>query len=99
MTAMDILFHVTAPEGSRLLQPLAAAAHRCGTRFACFFTHEGVLGLRDAALVAVLHSAERAVVCEESWHRFYPGLPCPVEEGSQTTNSALMGEARKVVSL
>jgi hypothetical protein len=39
------------------------------------------------------------VVCEESWHRFLPGLACPVEAGSQTSNSALMGEARKVVSL
>jgi hypothetical protein len=39
------------------------------------------------------------VVCEESWHRFCPQLACPVEAGSQTTNSALMGEARKVVSL
>lgn len=96
---MDILFHVTAPESARLLLPLATAAQRCSARFACFFTHEGVLGLRDAALVAALRAAERAVVCEESWHRFCPGLPCPVEEGSQTTNSALVGEAGKVVSL
>ena len=96
---MDILFHVTAPESARLLLPLAAAAGRCSTRFACFFTHEGVLALRDAVLVDALHPAERTVVCEESWHRFCPDLPCPVEAGSQTTNSALMGEARKVVSL
>ncbi len=96
---MDILFHVTAPDSARLLQPLVAAAHRCGARFTCFFTHDGVLGLRDVALVAALRPAGRAVVCEESWHRFCPGLPCPVEKGSQTTNSALMGEAGKVVSL
>ena len=41
----------------------------------------------------------RAVVCEESWHRFCGKASCPVELGSQTVNSALMGEAKKVVSL
>jgi hypothetical protein len=39
------------------------------------------------------------VVCEESWHRFCPGSACPVELGSQTVNSALVGEAQRVVSL
>jgi hypothetical protein len=39
------------------------------------------------------------VVCEESWHRFCSGLDCPVENGSQTINSALMAEAEKVVAL
>ena len=96
---MDILFHVTTPESASLLQPLVAAAQRRSARFACFFTHAGVLGLRDAAVVAALRPAERAVVCEESWHRFCPGLPCPVEKGSQTANSALVGDAGKVVSL
>ena len=47
----------------------------------------------------VVPQVERAVVCEDSWHKFCPGLHCPVEAGSQTGNSALMGEAKKVVSL
>jgi len=96
---MDILFHVSTAAGGRLLYPLLLAARRAGIRSGAFFTHEGVLGLRDTDLTAVLAHAERAVACEESWHRFCPELVCPVEAGSQTTNSALMGEAKKVVSL
>lgn len=96
---MDILFHVGTAAGGRLLYPLLLAAGRAGCRIGAFFTHEGVLGLRDTDLAAVLAHAERAVVCEESWHKFCPDLHCPVEAGSQTTNSALMGEAKKVVSL
>ena len=96
---MDILFHVSTAAGGRLLYPLLLAAGRAGCSSGAFFTHEGVLGLRDTDLTAALGAIERAVVCEESWHRFCPGLYCPVEAGSQTTNSALMGETKKVVSL
>jgi hypothetical protein len=96
---MNILFHVTTAGGGTLLAPLARAAGRQGASFAAFFTHEGVLGLAEPALLAALAGAERAVVCEESWHRFCPGCDCPVENGSQTINSALMAEADKVVAL
>jgi hypothetical protein len=96
---MDTLFHVGTAAGGRLLYPLLLAAARAGCRCGAFFTHEGVLGLRDADLAKALGRIERAtVVCEESWHhsarRALPG-----RAGSQTTNSALMGEAKKVVSL
>jgi hypothetical protein len=96
---MNLLFHVSTRDGGSLLKPLALAARRANASFAAFFTHEGVLGLQDADLVAALATAERTVVCEESWHRFCPDIDCPVENGSQTINSALMGEAEKVVSL
>jgi hypothetical protein len=96
---MDILFHVGTPDGGQLLAPLARAAARAGCRFGAFFTHEGVRGLNADDVRAALGAAERAVVCEESWQRYCPGQPCPVEAGSQTINSALMGEAAKVVSL
>ncbi|MBA3903034.1 MAG: hypothetical protein C0522_05060 [Rhodocyclaceae bacterium] len=96
---MEILFHVTTAAGARLLPPLARACGRAGRSFGCFFTHDGVAGLRDAALSAALAGASRAVVCEESWHRFCADAPCPVELGSQTINSALMGESARVVSL
>ena len=95
---MDILFHVTTEGGAQLLLPLARACRRRGRAFGAFFTHEGVRGLLDAELQAVLEGS-RAVACEESWHRFCADAACPVELGSQTTNSALMGEAKKVVSL
>jgi hypothetical protein len=58
-----------------------------------------VLGLKDAALQGALEHAVRSVACEESWHRFCGELPCPAERGSQTVNSAMVGEARRVVSL
>jgi hypothetical protein len=95
---MDILFHVSTEAGGQLLAPLAHACRRRGAGFAAFFTHEGVRGLLDADLQAAL-AGSRAVVCEESWHRFCPDAACPAELGSQTVNSALMGEAKKVVSL
>lgn len=95
---IDILFHVATEDGGRLLLPLARACRRGGHAFAAFFTHEGVRGLEDADLRNALEDA-RAVVCEESWHRFRGGAPCPVELGSQTVNSALAGESRRVVSL
>lgn len=96
---MNILFHVSTAPGGALLLPLAQAASRIGASFGAFFTHEGVAGLKDDRLIAALAAAERATVCEESWHRFCAGIDCPVELGSQTTNSALMGEADKVVAL
>jgi hypothetical protein len=95
---MKILFHVTTAASGALLKPLALATRRANASFAAFFTHEGVMNLKDAGLVAALAGA-RTVVCEESWHRFCPGLDCPVENGSQTINSALMSEAEKVISL
>ncbi len=94
----DILFHVSTEPGGEVLLPLMRAAARAGSEVAAFFTHRGVIGLRDPALVAAL-AGSRAVVCEHSWDRYCPGLECPVERGSQTINSALMGEARRVVSL
>ena len=47
---MDILFHVGTAAGGRLLYPLLLAAGRAGCRVGAFFTHEGVLGLRDTDL-------------------------------------------------
>ncbi len=95
---MDILFHVGTEAGARFLLPLALACRRGKHAFGAFFTHEGVRGLLDAEVQAALQDA-RAVVCEESWHRFCGEATCPVELGSQTVNSALMGEAKRVVSL
>lgn len=96
---MDFLFHVSTATGGQFLLPLVLAARRAGCSSGAFFTHDGVLGLKDARLITALAGIERAVVCEESWHRLCPGLDCPVEAGSQTDNSALMGLADKVVSL
>lgn len=96
--SIDILFHVSHRGAGRYLFPLIAAARRRGARVACFFTYDGVLVAADPRLKDVLGDG-RAVACEESWQRFRPGEPCPVEAGSQTTNSALVAEAARVVSL
>lgn len=95
----DILFHVSTARGGAILLPLARACTRATRSYACFFTNDGVLGLQNPELCGVLGGAARAVACEESWNRHRPGLACPVELGSQTVNSALMGEAVRVVSL
>ncbi|GAB4165396.1 MAG: hypothetical protein Fur0039_01330 [Rhodocyclaceae bacterium] len=96
---IDILFHVSTPGAARILLPLAQACARARVGFACFFTHDGVRVLEDAALRAALRAAGRAVACGESWKRFGGAEACPVELGSQTDDSALMGEAARVVSL
>lgn len=95
---VEVLFHVTHRDAGRYLLPLIEAARRRGVSVACFFTHDGVLAAADSALLAAL-TPFRAVACEESWRRYRAGEPCPVEAGSQTSNSALMAEAKRVVSL
>ncbi|MEW6133682.1 MAG: hypothetical protein AB1591_11050 [Pseudomonadota bacterium] len=95
---IDLLFHVSHRDAGRYLFPLLAAARRRSITVACFFTFDGTLVAADPRLKEVL-GGSRAVMCEESWHRFRPGEPCPVEAGSQTVNSALMAEAKRVVSL
>jgi hypothetical protein len=96
---MEILFHVSCPEAKPLLAGLAAACHRAGAPYGCFFTNDGVRVLDDGDIVALLAGATRAVVCEHSWSAHMGKADCPVETGSQTVNSAMMAEARRVVSL
>ncbi len=96
---MEILLHVTTPEGARMGAALARACARAGISWGCFLTNDGVRALADPAVVAALRPATRAAACEHSWHRHMNKIPCPVELGSQTNNSALMAEARHVVSL
>ncbi|MCL6555716.1 MAG: hypothetical protein K6T56_05060 [Burkholderiales bacterium] len=96
--SIDILFHVSHQGAGRYLLPLVAAARRRGATVACFFTNDGVLVVADPEIKGALGDV-RAVACEESWRRFRPHEPCPIEAGSQTDNSALMAQAQRVVSL
>lgn len=97
---MDIHFVVATAPGARLLAPLARACARRGRAFTAFFTHEAVGALRDEALLAALSAAARAVACKESWLHSADGeLPPPVQFGSQTQNSVLCKQARRIVSL
>ncbi|MFA7428686.1 MAG: hypothetical protein WCZ23_00865 [Rhodospirillaceae bacterium] len=96
---MDVLLHVTSADALPVVLPLAEALGRAGATWGCFVTNDGVRVLGDAAFVAALGSATRAAVCEHSWDLHMAGRDCPVERGSQTVNSALMGQAARVVSL
>lgn len=96
---MEILLHVTCPDGARIAARLARACTRAGIGWGCFVTNDGVRALCDPDFVDALRAASRAAVCEHSWQEHMGGARCPIELGSQTVNSALMGEARRVVSL
>ncbi len=84
----------SGPAASGLLAALA----RGNVAHGCFFTNDGVELLRDADFSAGLASAERAYACEHSW-AVSGGGDCPVALGSQTDNSAMIGETRRIVSL
>lgn len=96
---MEVLLHVTTPQGASVGAALARACARAGIAWGCFLTNDGVRALADPAFVAALRPAVRAAACEHSWHQYMGNVPCPVELGSQTINSTFMGEARRVVSL
>mgnify|MGYP002713130054 CR=1 FL=1 len=96
---MSLLFIVSTPQAKRVLLPLAAACRRKGTPWSCFFTHDGVNNLEDSRVAEMAHCARRVVVCEHSWARHMGDRPCPVELGSQTQNSIMVGEAGRIISL
>lgn len=97
---MEIHFVVSTAAGAQLLVPMARACARRGRAFTAFFTHEAVTALRDAELATAMAAAARAVACKESWVHLAGGeLPPPVQSGSQTQNSVLCKQARRIVSL
>jgi hypothetical protein len=96
---MDVLFIVSTPEGGRVLAPLANACRRRGANWGCFFTNDGVAALGDPGVQKILHCTDSAVACEHSWARFHGEAPCPVTLGSQTNNSAMLGQAARVIGL
>ncbi len=95
----ELLFVVSTDRGAGPLAGLADACRRRGTRWACFFTNDGVKLLADAGVRAATQGAGRAVACEHSWARFMGAARCPVELGSQTDHSALVACAARVVAL
>jgi len=96
---VNLLFIVSTPDAGRVLLPLAAACKRKGTRWSCFFTNDGVNILAEPGMQEAACCAQRVVVCEHSWARFMGDKPCPVELGSQTQNSIMVGEADRIISL
>lgn len=96
---MNILFEISSGDAADVLVPLARACDRNAVAWSCFFTGDGVRALSRGDVLAAVAGAARATACEVSWERHMGGQPCPVEIGSQTNNSAMVGDVDKVVSL
>lgn len=96
---MKLLFVIANSKCKSALIGLIGACERKDQAFLCFFTGDGVTLLDDAELQTGLAGAERAVVCEFSWEQFAPDRQPPIEQGSQTDHSSMVGTASHVVSL
>lgn len=96
---MNILFVVAHPDAAHALVGLADACGRADVHYSCFFTGDGVRLLQDGGVLSIAAAAGRAVVCEYSWARHFSQQEPPIEQGSQTDHSAMIGDAERVVSL
>lgn len=96
---IDLLIIVSTPGAVKVFLPLAGACKRRGLRWTCFFTNDGVRVLEDANALRAIRWADDPIACEHSWARFEGEAACPIELGSQTDNSALVGRAGKVIGL
>jgi len=96
---MKIMFEVSSGDSANLLVPLARACDRNAVTWSCFFTGDGVKTLAREEVLATVAGALKATACEVSWERHMGDQPCPVEIGSQTNNSAMVGYNDKVISL
>ena len=96
---MDVLFEVTSEGAAAVLVPLASACDRAGVTWGCFFTGDGVLSFSNKDVTEAVKTATTAITCEVSWQLHMGERACPVALGSQTINSALVGDADKVISL
>ena len=96
---MKILFEVSSGDAADVLVSLARACDRNAVAWSCFFTGDGVKTLDRDDVLATVAGAARVTACEVSWERHMGAQPCPVEIGSQTNNSAMIGEIDKVISL
>ena len=96
---MDLMYVVSSRDAGAVLLPLLRASKRRGASWGCFFTDSGVEVLNDPQVLELMACAAQAVVCELSWERYQHGQECRVRLGSQTNHSAMMSDARHVVSL
>ena len=96
---MTILFEVSSGDAASVLVPLARACDRNAVKWSCFFTRDSRQDLVNDEVLATVAGAATAAACEVSWERYMGDRPCPVEIGSQTNNSAMVGDVNKVISL
>ncbi len=95
---MDLLLVLSSRESGAIATGLMRALDRAGARVECFLTNDGVELLNHPEFLTAIAGAARAVACEHSWNLHGSG-DCPVERGSQTIHSSMMGEAKRVISL
>ncbi len=96
---MELLIVISTPQSAPIARGLGDAALRAGIGWGVFLTNDGVRVLSDPAIARTLSKATSAYVCKESWKKHMGDDECPVELGSQTHNSELAGEAKRIVSL
>ena len=96
---MQLLFEVTSEGAADVLLQLARACDRIDVSWGCFFTGDGVLNLSSDDVSQALKTAVTAKTCEHSWQQHMGERTCPVELGSQTSNSSMVGDADRVISL
>lgn len=96
---MELLIVISTPQSAKVAKGLGDAARRAGIDWGVFLTNDGVRILSDPAVAQTLSKASSAYVCKESWKHNMGDAECPVEPGSQTHNSELAGEAKRIVSL
>ncbi len=97
---MEVMVHISSGDGIAVAAPLMRALTRAKVAWGCFVTNDGVRLLADDGIIEALGGADRAVVCEHSWEKAGgTAADCPIERGSQTINSTMMAEARRLVSL
>ena len=96
---MEILIVISTPQSAKIAKGLGEAALRAGIGWGVFLTNDGVRILSDHSVAETLSKATSAIVCKESWKKHMGDAECPVELGSQTHNSELAGDAKRIVSL
>ena len=80
---MKILFVISNPASTEALLGLTEACTRRNQPFLCFFTGDGVKILADANFIEVISKAERAVVCEFSWAKYFPNKYHPLKKAAR----------------
>ena len=96
---MNILLVISHEDLENFLQPLLEKFNERKINFSCFFTGIGVLNLSDSKLLNVLNNSAKAIVCHQSWEKYFPEKKSPIEEGSQTNLSEIIAGDYKVFSL
>lgn len=96
---VNLLIVISRSTSISALIGFCGACERRNQPYNCFVTGDGVRVLRNPEVSSMLRASKHAVVCEYSWSRLFPHEAPPIEEGSQTDHSAMIGEADKVLSL